>query len=262
MSDTYFEILRRSCSLGNCIPSGRQLPRTPPLTNITRQLDFTGSCEEPQHRIKLHTNICEDLYFICSEPSKSDDPHSMLKGMKGYELTTADLEFIKKMKEEQLVKKLQGELEEVQKLLKKETMALELACASKEKVEAELKRVSYSEMSRNSNALQTLAEEEPNLSGAAAEQQKKMVKAARVKKEKAEVHDLNAQESVQPVRGRRRKPAGTAQTTVSQQKNQSKVKTGEAEAPSRGRRRAAAADAAEEAQSEGPRRSKRIASKK
>ncbi|XP_030611501.1 uncharacterized protein LOC115798694 [Archocentrus centrarchus] len=121
---------------------------------------------------------------------------------------------------------------------------------------------SESARSRNSNALQTLAEEEPNLSGAAAEQQKKMVKAARVKKEKAEVHDLNAQESVQPVRGRRRKPAGTAQTTVSQQKNQSKVKTGEAEAPSCGRRRAAPADAAEEAQSEGPRRSKRIASKK
>lgn len=31
----------------------------------------------------------------------------MLKGMKGYQLTDEDLDFIKKMKEEQLVKKLQ-----------------------------------------------------------------------------------------------------------------------------------------------------------
>lgn len=31
----------------------------------------------------------------------------MLKGMKGYQLTAADLEFLKKMKEEQLVKKMQ-----------------------------------------------------------------------------------------------------------------------------------------------------------
>lgn len=45
---------------------------------------------------------------ICSEElPESHDPHSMLKGMKGYQLTAADLEFLKKMKEEQLVKKLQ-----------------------------------------------------------------------------------------------------------------------------------------------------------
>lgn len=31
----------------------------------------------------------------------------MLKGMKGYQLTESDLEFIKKMQEEKLVKKLQ-----------------------------------------------------------------------------------------------------------------------------------------------------------
>lgn len=31
----------------------------------------------------------------------------MLKGMKGYQLTQTDLEFIKKMQEEKLIKKLQ-----------------------------------------------------------------------------------------------------------------------------------------------------------
>lgn len=51
------------------------------------------------------------LITICSEElPESHDPHSMLKGMKGYQLTAADLEFLKKMKEEQLVKKMQVRL--------------------------------------------------------------------------------------------------------------------------------------------------------
>ncbi|XP_069554217.1 protein P54-like [Brachyistius frenatus] len=58
--------------------------------------------------------------------------------MKGYELIASDLEFIEKMKQEQLIKKLQGDLEEVQNLLKKETVELELAYASREKIQAEL----------------------------------------------------------------------------------------------------------------------------
>ncbi len=94
--------------------------------------------------------------------------------MKGYQLTRSDLEFIEKMKEEKLIKKLQvtlafslaaaafdyklllgwhcadamgysdcpqGDLEVVQRLLKKEMMAAELACASREKAQAELKTV-------------------------------------------------------------------------------------------------------------------------
>lgn len=60
MSDTYFEILQRSCSSGNYIPSGRQLPRTPPLTNVTRQLDFTNS-EEPEQNMEVHK--CFGVFF-------------------------------------------------------------------------------------------------------------------------------------------------------------------------------------------------------
>ncbi|XP_004571295.3 uncharacterized protein LOC101473501 [Maylandia zebra] len=418
MSDTYFEILRRSCSSGNYIPSGRQLPRTPPLTNVTRQLDFTN-LEEPEQNMEDGVRDKDEgnqkSQTDTEELPESHDPHSMLKGMKGYQLTAADLEFLKKMKEEQLVKKMQVKLEEVQKLLKTEMVALELACASKMKAEAELKRfpscievtewakvvlrmacpqadltnadaksllsmmkirdiqdamdkkrvelyqiekmvankrkeeaeergqmerqiankqlriqglmrqlsdlkaelaqreeactslemqvniteapeikedldaiksqmklprkrqkkavkstemlqdatnTSKSTRSRNRDTLKTSAEE-PTRSGAPGEQQKKKVKASRGENEEAEGQDLNSQESVQPVRGRR-KPAGTAQTTVSQQKSQSKVKTGEPEVPSRGRRAAAttADNAGEEAQNEGLRRSKRIASKK
>lgn len=143
MSHTYFEILQRSCSSGNYIPSGRQLPRTPPLTNVTRQLDFTNS-EEPEQNMEDGVRDKDEgnqkRQTDTEELPESHDPHSMLKGMKGYQLTAADLEFLKKMKEEQLVKKMQVKLEEVQKLLKTEMVALELACASKEKAEAELKR--------------------------------------------------------------------------------------------------------------------------
>lgn len=64
MSDTYFEILRRSCSSGNYIPSGRQLPRTPPLTNVTRQLDFTN-LEEPEQNMEVHKRF--GLFFFKSD---------------------------------------------------------------------------------------------------------------------------------------------------------------------------------------------------
>lgn len=41
MSDVYFEMQRKS----NHIPSGRQLPRTPPLADVKRHLDFSN--EDP-----------------------------------------------------------------------------------------------------------------------------------------------------------------------------------------------------------------------
>lgn len=127
-----------------------------------------------------------DLFSVCSENIfKPDDPKSLLKGMKGYQLTPDDLDFIEKMKGEKLIKKLQvmsafslrcsccliiiiivqfpmkmsgwwcngilwlcsqGDLEEVQRLLKNETMALELTLASREKAQAELNKVSLFEL--------------------------------------------------------------------------------------------------------------------
>lgn len=42
------------------------------------------------------------LYF-CSELSD----HTMLKGMKGYQLTHSDLEFIRTLQEDKLIQKLQ-----------------------------------------------------------------------------------------------------------------------------------------------------------
>lgn len=54
-------------------------------------------------------HLVNPLFFLdCSENvTELDDASSMLKGMKGYRLTPGDLEFIKKMKEEKLIKKYQ-----------------------------------------------------------------------------------------------------------------------------------------------------------
>lgn len=59
MSDVYFNILRKSNNFGNKIPSGRQLPRTPPLVDVKRQLDFSiddsNTCDELQQNTEVHT---------------------------------------------------------------------------------------------------------------------------------------------------------------------------------------------------------------
>ncbi|XP_071320827.1 fibrinogen- and Ig-binding protein [Trachinotus anak] len=140
----------------NYIPSGRQLHRTP-LAEVKRHLDFCNgnfndSHEEPQENMEICTTDQDndDLsrMFDVSTPEKRtenilepDHLNSMLKGMKGYQLTAGDLEFIKKMKQEEVLKKLQGELEEVQRSLKREMMDYEQACASRKMAQAELNKL-------------------------------------------------------------------------------------------------------------------------
>ncbi|RVE75251.1 hypothetical protein OJAV_G00015030 [Oryzias javanicus] len=145
MSEKFSRILRQGRA-GNDIPSGRQLPRTPPMKDVKRVLDFADpevDFKTPQHCEESNTRSAHaqngsgaglDL------ETKTDGSHSMLKGMKGYQLTQSDLEFLKKMEEEKLIKNLQADLKEVQKLLKDETMALEQAHVSREKEQAELNK--------------------------------------------------------------------------------------------------------------------------
>eukprot|EP00064_Thunnus_orientalis_P010755 superscaffoldBa00001488_g10782 len=90
MSGGYFEMSRENRNFGNYIPSGRQLPRTPPLTDVKRHLDFGGG--DPN-------NDCAELQ-----------------------------------------QNVEGDLEDMQRLLKKEMMALELTLACKEKALAELNK--------------------------------------------------------------------------------------------------------------------------
>ncbi|XP_051283388.1 myosin-11 [Dicentrarchus labrax] len=132
---------------GGHIPSGRQLHRTPPLPDVKRHLDFSDddpseSCENMEAGTRDEANDQNRTFDFNTLQTKTepDDSNSMLKGMTGYEPTESDLEFIEKMKQEKLLKKLQGDLEEVQRLLQKETMAADLACASLGKAQAELKK--------------------------------------------------------------------------------------------------------------------------
>ncbi|XP_058468373.1 uncharacterized protein LOC131441991 [Solea solea] len=119
------------------------------LMDVTKRLDFSGEdlSSDPEPNMEAvpkekkdtdkRRTFDLDTTETKTEPACTD---SMLKGMKGYEPTPADLEFINKMKEEKLLKHMQEELLEVQRLLKREEMALELACASRDKVKAELNK--------------------------------------------------------------------------------------------------------------------------
>ncbi|KAK1876829.1 Protein dispatched like 3 [Dissostichus eleginoides] len=149
MSDRYFEILRDSRQSWNDIPAGRQLLRTPPC--VKQQLRFCrkDSSEEqvePQMDMEADTTVEDDNdqqvtfnYNAIAPKTEPEEPNTMLKGMKGCQLTQNDLEFMEKMKEDKLIKQLQGDLKEVQRLVSKEVMQLELALASREKAQADLK---------------------------------------------------------------------------------------------------------------------------
>ncbi|KAK9523837.1 hypothetical protein VZT92_017724 [Zoarces viviparus] len=138
MADRVLELLRESRLSLNRIPSGRELPRTPPpLTGVKKQLHFSSEDDEETSLSSTDQNRTFDFNTFGTE-SEPDDPNSMLKGMKDYQLTQTDLEFIEKMRVEKCIKRLQGDLEEVQRLLMKEMMPLELALASREKAQAEL----------------------------------------------------------------------------------------------------------------------------
>ncbi|XP_074483542.1 uncharacterized protein LOC141763117 isoform X3 [Sebastes fasciatus] len=119
MSDRFLEILRDSRLSMNYIPSGRQLPRTPPLMSVKKELDFCNDdsnvdCEEPEQNMEVYSrdqgdnnpNTTFDFNTIRTK-KEPDEPNSMLKGMKGYQLTPTDLEFIEKMKAEKHIKRLQ-----------------------------------------------------------------------------------------------------------------------------------------------------------
>ncbi|XP_031708180.1 myosin heavy chain, non-muscle-like [Anarrhichthys ocellatus] len=139
MSDRVFELLRESHLSLNPIPSGRQLPRTPPpLTGVKEQLHLCNEDDDEEtSSLDPHPHNRTFDFNTFGTESEPDDPNSMLKGMKDYQLTQTDLEFIEKMRVEKCMKRLQGDLEEVQRLLMKEMMPLELALASREKAQAD-----------------------------------------------------------------------------------------------------------------------------
>ncbi|KAK5875229.1 hypothetical protein CesoFtcFv8_027734 [Champsocephalus esox] len=119
------------------------------MTLVKQQLHLgtDDSSEEqvaPQLDLEADTAVedgnDQNLTFNAIVPkTEPEEPNTMLKGMKGCQLTQNDLEFMEKIKEDKLIKQLQGDLNEVQKLVSKELMQFELALASREKAQADLK---------------------------------------------------------------------------------------------------------------------------
>ncbi|XP_029927646.1 DNA repair protein RAD50 isoform X2 [Myripristis murdjan] len=127
-------------------------PKTPKHNRDALSSDFTGSLEQPTSSLNRTFDMNNSQTNKTSKRSRTQsticsaslpeaaDANSMLRGMEGYELTADDLEFIEKMQQEKRIKKLQGELVEVERQLESETMALELALAAKEQTQAELRK--------------------------------------------------------------------------------------------------------------------------
>ncbi|XP_061651473.1 uncharacterized protein LOC133487866 [Phyllopteryx taeniolatus] len=142
MADNFLKRLSGSMHI---IPTGRQLPRTPPMNEVKKldrkrdnvamhQRTEGDSGEHPDpHMIKLNTSGTKQGF--------SDFSEALLTGMKGYQLTACDLDFMRKMQVEKQTKQLQGELEQVQNVIKSERMALDLTLASREKVQAALENL-------------------------------------------------------------------------------------------------------------------------
>ncbi|XP_056451670.1 uncharacterized protein LOC130386675 isoform X1 [Gadus chalcogrammus] len=137
------------------IPSGKELPRTPPMGQVKKELVFTSDespltgttmttppreylCgaeldESPSRRLRINSTVCPATV-------SSRDPISMIRGMDGYQLTQADKDFIERKNEERLLKPLEGEQAELDEALRREAMALGLALARQEKALEELKK--------------------------------------------------------------------------------------------------------------------------
>ncbi|XP_007543772.1 uncharacterized protein LOC103131965 isoform X1 [Poecilia formosa] len=143
MEEALFEVVLSSA---NHIPSGRHLPRTPPMTSVKKHLDF-----EDMEPVMPNSNAEADgdIEVLGCSSLKMENPYTMLKGMKGYHLTPDDLNFIKKKAEDEYVKKLQEELAEIQALLKIDVKLLELALVSRATAQVTLSLIPSSDVLAN-----------------------------------------------------------------------------------------------------------------
>ncbi|XP_054654914.1 uncharacterized protein LOC129194042 isoform X1 [Dunckerocampus dactyliophorus] len=134
----------------NFIPSGRQLPRTPSLIQVKQELDFCSEAPAsdppltPQEMTEGASGEQLDSKVSRTDANSGGADYSdpLLNGMKGYQLTPNDLDFIRTLKEDKQSKLLEEQLKALKREVTSETMALELALASREKARADLEKVS------------------------------------------------------------------------------------------------------------------------
>ncbi|CDQ88592.1 unnamed protein product, partial [Oncorhynchus mykiss] len=145
----------------NHIPLGRQLQRTPPTSElkITWPLSFETQAIETtpgQEPLSPTLNMTMDLYTIepaetetcrrsritsstlCSGSVLEEDPYSLIRGMQGYEVTPADLVFLKRARQERQINALQRELDELLRQRRNQMLARDLSLASREKIQTDL----------------------------------------------------------------------------------------------------------------------------
>ncbi|XP_010898707.2 uncharacterized protein LOC105027991 isoform X1 [Esox lucius] len=134
--------IRKLGDTSNDIPLGRQLYRTPPMSEFKKPLCFSSETQIKELRCSpelfsqkteektMHTieeiktspelNVTMELYTlqspgsetcrrsritshtICSASVLEEDPYSLIRGMEGYEVTPEDLVFIKSAKQKQI----------------------------------------------------------------------------------------------------------------------------------------------------------------
>ncbi|KAL4656920.1 hypothetical protein GN956_G3937 [Arapaima gigas] len=154
----------------NAIPTGRQLPRTPPASerhqeaarrtpcrSSTVKQDTSVTNTEGVHVPKGGSSMQESDEPQCSELRKKMvrrpstvsatskcvqleelSPECFIRGMQGYQWTAGDLEFVQQTKNQRQVQQLQAELKMLQKQLKDEQHQCNLCFAAGDKVQADL----------------------------------------------------------------------------------------------------------------------------
>ncbi|XP_049609266.1 uncharacterized protein [Syngnathus scovelli] len=134
------------------IPTGRQLPRTPPPFQVKQRLEFHNEDEkshivefkqDPEGGSSEHPDL--DVFQVNdTKPGAFSD--SLVNGMKDYQLTASDQDFMMKMQVEKQIKQLEGELVELRNMLQTE-LVLESMLYPGDNVQAELqKSSSYPEL--------------------------------------------------------------------------------------------------------------------
>ncbi|XP_077455185.1 uncharacterized protein LOC144073317 isoform X2 [Stigmatopora argus] len=126
------------------IPTGQQLPRTPPLAEVKKGLGFKKEDQErssvPFHHLNEGGEGCHPNPRLSISGPSSGHTDSLLTGMKGYRLTAGDLDFMKKMLLDKQTKQLQGELEVVKNTIQREQKALDVTLVLRENVQTDLEK--------------------------------------------------------------------------------------------------------------------------
>lgn len=104
-----------------------------PALNMTKDL----------YTIKLaETETCRRSRIIsstlCSGSVLEEDPYSLIRGMQGYEVTPADLVFLKRTMQERQINILQRELDQLLRQRRNQMLTRNLSLASREKIQTDL----------------------------------------------------------------------------------------------------------------------------